>query len=222
MGAAGVKVCRGSRRNRQVSRPVWDRPKGHRGIDYTATGKFGLDCDRGMTPLTCPDQYKAQLSKSECNTKLMFDVTSINQRNIQHIILNLLLKVFFCSTFLANVKISLNLKMYPISSLVNGMGQLKQPKRSWSALPLYHLCWNINVILKLSLRLQIFCVGLQILDIVPWLFYILGNRFPSTVPLVCLFLRPCIIYSWTAMSQKRTDMKHKKGEKLWINQSKGR
>lgn len=92
----------------------------------------------------------------------------------------------------------------------------------WFALPLYHLCWNINVILKLSLKLQIFCVGLQILDIVPWLFYILGNRFPSTVPLVCLFLHPCIIYSWTAMSQKRTDMKHKKGEKLWINKSKGR
>lgn len=55
-GASGVKVCRGSTRSWQVSCPVRDRPKGHRGIDHTATGKFGLNCDWGMTLLTCQIQ----------------------------------------------------------------------------------------------------------------------------------------------------------------------
>lgn len=77
-GAAGVKVCRGGGRRRQVSRPVWHRPKARRGIDYTATGKFGLDCDWGMTPLTCPDQCMTKVSKSQSNIKLTFDNTSLN------------------------------------------------------------------------------------------------------------------------------------------------
>lgn len=69
-GVTGVKVCRGSRRSRQVSRPVWHRPKGHGGIDSTATGKFGLDCDQGLTPLTCLDQWVRKVSKSKATQNL--------------------------------------------------------------------------------------------------------------------------------------------------------
>lgn len=76
-GATGVKVCRGSRRRRQVSRPVWHRPKGHGGIDSTATGKFGLDCDRGLTPLTCLDQWMTKVSKSKATQNLHLTIARL-------------------------------------------------------------------------------------------------------------------------------------------------